>query len=72
MKYKKNGRGFYANHYFILSLSALCLGVEKTILKDLHQFYSLYPPKKPFTLGKELHTKYGKDWPSINRNYSAI
>ena len=38
------GRPFLGHHYryYILSLSDLCLGVEKKIFKELHQFYTFY------------------------------
>ena len=39
-------RGFHAHHYFTISFSAICLGVEKKIFNDLHQFYSFYPKIK--------------------------
>ena len=35
------GRPFRGHHYYTLSLSDLCLGVE--IFKEIHQFYTFYP-----------------------------
>ena len=37
------GRPYLGHHYYILSLSDLCLGVEKKIFKEIHQFYTFYP-----------------------------
>ena len=37
------GRPFLGHHYYLLGLSDLCLGVEKKIFKDVHQFYTFYP-----------------------------
>ena len=37
------GRPFLGHHYCILSLSDLCLGVEKKIFKEIHQLYTFYP-----------------------------
>ena len=33
------GRLFLGHHYFILSVSDLCLGVEKKIFKEIMHFY---------------------------------
>ena len=33
------GRPFIVHHYYILSLSDLCLGVEKKIFKEIMHFY---------------------------------
>ena len=37
------GKTFLDHHYYILSLSDLCLGVEKEIFKETHQFYTFLP-----------------------------
>ena len=37
------GRTFLRQHYYKLSLSDQCLGIEKKIFKDIHQFYTFYP-----------------------------
>ena len=37
------GGTFLSHHYFILSLSDLCVGVERKISKEIHQFYTYYP-----------------------------
>ena len=39
----KFGRPIHSHHYYILSLSDSCPGVEKKIFKDLHIFYTLSP-----------------------------
>ena len=33
------GRPFLGHHYYTLSLSDLCLGVEKTIVKEIMHFH---------------------------------
>ena len=35
------GRPFLGHHYYILDLSDLCLGVEKTIFKEIMQLHYL-------------------------------
>ena len=69
------GRPFLGHHNYIHSLSVLCLGVEKKIFKEIHQFYTFYTKITSswdgegvmnftisclFTL-QLLHTKFGKD-----------
>ena len=39
-------RNFLGHHYHILGLSDLCLGVEKKIFKEMHQF-NLFTPTLP-------------------------
>ena len=41
------GRPFLGHHYYILSMSDLCLGVEKKIFQEIHQFLNFYPKITP-------------------------
>ena len=73
------GRPFLGHHNFIHSFSVLCLGVEKKIFKEIHQFYTFYTKITSswdgegvmnFTIScvltlQMLHTKFGKDWPPV-------
>ena len=45
-------RPFLCHHYYILSLSDLCPGVEKMIFREIYKFYNILPPKlPPFEMG---------------------
>ena len=35
------GRPFLGHHYYILSLSDLCLGVDKNIFKEIMHFHNM-------------------------------
>ena len=37
------GRPFFGHHYYILSLSEPCTGVERKIIYEIHQFQTFYP-----------------------------
>ena len=43
MKKYNFGRPFLCYHYYILGLTDQCMGVEKTISKEIRQFYTFYP-----------------------------
>ena len=53
------GRPFLGHHYYLLSLSELCLGVEKKIFKSIMHFYYMTEManpkhKKPCPRGPEI------------------
>ena len=57
MKFKNFGRPFLGHHYYILSLSVLCLGVEKKIFKKYINFTLFYPQiTSPWGGGYEIYT----------------
>ena len=61
------GWPFLGQHYFTLSLSDLCLGVEKKILKEILNFhYTTYmntsQQKNPFPGGREIDN-FGRPFP---------
>ena len=37
------GRPFLGHHYYTLSFYGSCMGVEKEIFKEIHQFNTFYP-----------------------------
>ena len=78
----KLGRPFLVYHFFILSLSDLCLGVEQKIFKEIINFL-LFTQKLPplgvgvmnltiiffYTLPYRCNiTKFGKDGPLVLEN----
>ena len=52
------GRPFLGYHYYILGLSDQCLGVEKKIFQEIHQFYIFYPKITPPPFGWGGHEIY--------------
>ena len=52
------GRPFLCHHYYICNLSETCLGVEKKIFKEIHQFYPFTPKLPPLGVGSHDMSPY--------------